>query len=75
MWQFFLALPLVTKAILLLGLSGVALFGWLKRKTISQASSAVADAAQSKLWVWLDKKIPNRGSEGVHMVIFFAVED
>jgi hypothetical protein len=57
MWQHILALPLVAKAIPLLGVVGLAVWGWFKHQAISKAGSAATKTAESKVWVWMAKKV------------------
>jgi hypothetical protein len=57
MWQHILALPLVAKAIGLAVLVGMALWGSVKHKAVAKISSAATNAAESKFWGWVWKKL------------------
>jgi hypothetical protein len=57
MWHYFVALPLVARIISLLGIAGLATWGWLKRKAISTAVGAVGGAVNDRFWGHLRKQL------------------
>jgi hypothetical protein len=48
MWHHFVTLPLVAWIIGLLGVGGLALYGWLKRKAIATAGGAIGSAVSDR---------------------------
>ena len=57
MWHHFLALPLVARIIGLLGVGGLAIYGWLKRKAIATAGGAIGSAVSDRFYGHLRKKL------------------
>jgi hypothetical protein len=53
----FLALPLVAKVTGLLIAAALFLYGWMKRKVIAAALSAITKAAKKKFWGWAHEQM------------------
>ena len=57
MWHHFITLPPVARVVALLGVVGVACYGWLKRKAIGTVSGAATSAASERFWGYVRRKL------------------
>ena|SRR5258707_517296 len=57
MWHYIIALPLMARIVTLLGVSALALWGFLKHKAITTFVGAVKDAASQRFWGYIREKL------------------
>jgi len=57
MWHYVITLPLVAKIVGLIGVSALALWGFLKHKAIATFAGATKDAASERFWGYVREKL------------------